>query len=149
MTVKGYGNRISILYEGSEIASYSRDYGSHQTQYKLEHYLDLLERKPRSIYNAKPVKENISKALLNWGRRLPGGNKEMVKLLRLCVDYGEERILAIKNTIPSHIAPTVDMIRSQLNEPTETSVIYLAQDEVSIEPVDLTKYDEKYGMVVQ
>ncbi|MBI9015503.1 MAG: IS21 family transposase [Clostridiales bacterium] len=149
VTVKGYGNHISILYKGSEIANYSRNYGSHQTQYKLEHYLDLLERKPRSIYNAKPVKENISKALLDWGRRLPGGNKEMVKLLRLCVDYGEERILTIKDKIPSHIVPTVDMIRSHLNEPTETRVVYLAQDEVPIEPVDLTKYDKKYGMVVQ
>jgi len=149
VTVKGYGNRISILYKGCEIANYSREYGSNQTRYKLEHYLDLLERKPRSIYNAKPVKENVSKAFLEWGRRLPGGNKEMVKLLRLCVDYGEEYILKIKDKIPSHIVPTVDMIRSHLNEPTETSVIYIAQEEIPIEPVDLTKYDKKYGMVVQ
>ncbi len=33
----------------------------------------------------------------------------MVKLLRLCVDYGEEHILAIKKRIPDQIVPTVDM----------------------------------------
>lgn len=149
LTVKGYGNHISILYEGHEVAHYTRSYGSNHTQYQLEHYLDLLERKPRSLYNARPVKDNISKSLLQWGRRLPGGNKEMVKLLRLCVDYGEEYILAIKDKIPSHIVPTVDMIRSHLNEPLDNGVVYLAQNEVLVEPVDLTKYDEKYGMVVQ
>ncbi|MCK8060246.1 MULTISPECIES: hypothetical protein [unclassified Fusibacter] len=41
------------------------------------------------------------------------------------------------------------MIRSQLNVPVDTGVVYLAQKEVLVDPVDLTKYDEKYGMVVQ
>ena len=81
-----------------------------KTQYQLEHYIDLLERKPRSVFQAKPVKENVTQELLEWGRRLPGGNKEMVKLLRLCVDYGEEYILAIKHSLPGGIVPTVDMI---------------------------------------
>ncbi|WP_156203172.1 hypothetical protein [Candidatus Syntrophocurvum alkaliphilum] len=44
---------------------------------KLEHYIDLLDRKPRSVFNAKPVKENVTTALLNWGKQLPGGNKEI------------------------------------------------------------------------
>ncbi|HCN83759.1 MAG TPA: IS21 family transposase, partial [Sphingobacteriaceae bacterium] len=72
-----------------------------------------------------------------------------VKLLRLCVDYGEEQILNIKNSIPSHIVPTVDMVRTHLNEPTESPVIYLSSKEVTIEPVDLTEYDKKYGMAVK
>ncbi|SCX76861.1 hypothetical protein [Alkaliphilus peptidifermentans] len=72
----------------------------------------------------------------------------MVKLLRLCVDYGEEYILSIKNQIPGHIIPTVDMIRAHLNKPTETPIIYLKK-EVPVESVDLSQYDKKYGMVVQ
>ena len=109
----------------------------------------MLERKPRSVFNAKPVKDNVAKALLDWGRQLPGGNKEMVKLLRLCVDYGEERILKLKDLIPGHVVPTVDMVRTHLNEPTESTVIYLSPNEVPVEAVDLTAYDKKYGMVVQ
>jgi len=148
VTIKGYGNYVRIFYQNEEIASHIRCYYSGKTHYCLEHYIDLLERKPRSVFNAKPVKQNITAELLNWGRQLPGGNREMVKLLRLCVDYGEERILSIKNLIPSHIVPTVDMVRSHLNKTVDTPIIYLNK-EVCVEAVDLSQYDKKYGMVVQ
>ena len=148
VTIKGYANSICILHEGSVIATYSRQYGSGNTEYRLEHYIDLLERKPRSVYNARPVKETLTQELLAWGRQLPGGNKEMVKLLRLCVDYGEEKILAIKRLIPCQIVPTVDMVRTYLNEPVTSSVIYL-KNEISITRTDLKKYDEKYGVANQ
>ena len=148
VTVKGYANSIHILHEGSVIATYSRQYGSGNTKYRLEHYIDLLERKPRSVHNARPVKETLTKELLDWGNQLPGGNKEMVKLLRLCVDYGEDRILAIKQQIPGHIIPTVDMVRTYLNEPVDSSIIYL-KSEVGITKTDLRKYDEKYGVANQ
>jgi hypothetical protein len=145
LTVKGYGNEVTILFEGSEIVTFQRSYGSRVTQYRLEHYLDLLEIKPRSVFNARPVKETVTQELLDWGALLPGGNREMVKLLRLCVDYGEKRILSIKHRIPPHIVPTVDMIRSYLYEPLEAQVIYLNQ-EIPILQTDLTKYDRKCGV---
>jgi len=148
VTVKGYANMICILHHGLVIATYPRYYGSGNTQYRLEHYIDLLERKPRSVFNAKPVKENVTKELLDWGSQLPGGNREMVKLLRLCVDYGEEKILGIKHLMPCHIVPTVDMVRSYLNEPIESPIIYL-KHEIAVSPIDLTKYDERYGVTNQ
>lgn len=116
--------------------------------YRLEHYIDLLERKPRSVFQAKPVKENITKELLDWGRLLPGGNAEMVKLLRLCVDYGEEKILSVKEQLPANLVPTVDMIRSQLHETQESNVLYF-RHEIPITSTDLSKYDEKCGMAAQ
>jgi len=146
VTVKGYADDICILYEGNLIATYQRSYGNGNTQYRLEHYIDLLERKSRSVFNAKPVRESVTKELLDWGKILPGGNKEMVKLLRLCLDYGEDKILSIKHSIPLHIIPTVDMVRSFLNEPAESSVIYLNQ-EIEVLETDLTKYDRKFGVV--
>ena len=72
----------------------------------------------------------------------------MVKLLRLCVDYGEERILTIKRLIPGYVVPTVDMVRTYLNEPVNSSVIYL-KNEIEITKTDLKKYDEKYGVANQ
>ena len=146
VTVKGYANYICILSNGAVVATYPRYYGFGNTQYRLEHYIDLLERKPRSVFNAKPVKDNITKELMDWGSQLPGGNKEMVKLLRLCMDYGEERILAIRHLIPGHVVPTVDMVRTYLNEPVESSIIYL-NNEIAVHNTDLTKYDRKYGVV--
>ena len=147
VTVKGYGNYIKIVHRNVEIASFDRCYYSGRTQYKLEHYIDLLERKPRSVLNARPVKENIVNELLEWGALLTGGNKEMVKLLRLCVDYGQDRILSIKHMIPSNIVPSVDMVRTYLDEPIEVSTIYIKND-IEVDSVDLKKYDKKYGMVV-
>lgn len=145
VTVKGYANSISILHDNQVIASYPRIYGFGQTQYRLEHYLDLLERKPRSVFQAKPVKENVTRDLLEWGRQLPGGNQEMVKLLRLCVDYGEQHILALKASLPQGIVPTVDMIRSCLHEVLPVPLSWNHQD-IAITPTDLSKYDERYGV---
>jgi transposase len=146
ITIKGYANQVYLLHNGTEIASYTRCYEKNQTKYQLEHYIDLIERKPRSVLNAKPVKETLTRELLDWGRLLPGGNKEMVKLLRLCVDYGEEKILGIKRKIPSQIIPTVDMVRTYLDEPFKPSIIYL-NNEIDVTTVNLTKYDEKYGVL--
>lgn len=148
VTVKGYANEVCIFYEGEVIATYDRIYGSNKTQYRLEHYIDLLERKPRCVFQAKPVRANITRELLDWGRLLTGGNAEMVKLLRLCVDYGEERILSIKEQFPKNIVPSVDMIRSQIHEIPESNVVYF-KNEVEITATDLTRYDEKCGLAVQ
>lgn len=149
VTAKGYGNHVCIYSNNTKIASYIRCYYTGKTFYKLEHYIDLLERKPRSVFNAKPVKQTVTDELISWGKQLPGGNREMVKLLRLCVDYGEDYILNIKRKVPSNLVPTVDIIRTYLNEPVDSSVVYLKQDDVSVDKVDLTAYDKKYGMVVQ
>lgn len=148
VTVKGYGNDISIIHKNKVIASYSRLYGHGQTKYDLDHYIGILEEKPRSVFNAKPVRENVSKEFLDWGRILPGGNREMVKLLRLCVDYGEEKILAIKNSLPPYIIPTVDIVRAHLSVPIDNSVIYI-NNEIEIATLDLSRYDRKYGVTNQ
>lgn len=147
VTVKSYANELCIFYEGELIATYDTLYVAGKTEYRLEHYLDLLDRKPRAVFQAKPVRQNITKELLDWGRLLPGGNKDVVKLLRLCVDYGEERILSIKDQSPANVIPSVDMIRSQLHETPESNVIYL-QNEIPITQTDLSIYDEKCGVSV-
>jgi len=145
MTVKGYANDVCIYHNGQLVATYGRLYGTGKTEYRLEHYLDLLERKPRAVFQAKPVKQNIAKELLEWGRLLPGGNKEMVKLLRLCVDYGEKRILSIKQQLPVNIIPSVDIIRSQLHETPDSNIIYMS-NEIAVTQTDLSMYDEKCGV---
>jgi transposase len=92
VSVKGYGNEVVIFYRGTELAHYTRCYKRYQTYYRLEHYLNLIEKRPRSVFNAKPVKANINPKILAAGRRL-SGPREMVKLLRLCVDHGQEKVI--------------------------------------------------------
>jgi transposase len=148
IVAKGYANQVCFFYDNELVATYDRIYGIGKTEYRLEHYLDLLERKPRSVFQAKPVKTNMTKELLDWGRLLPGGNSEMVKLLRLCLDYGEERILSIKEQLPQNLVPTVDMIRSQLHETPESNVLYF-KHEIPVTSTDLAKYDEKCGVAAK
>ena len=148
VTVKGYANEVHVMYEGNLIATHHRVYGKNKTEYRLEHYIDLLERKPRAVFQALPVKATVDKELLDWGKQLPGGNYEMVKLLRLCVDYGVDKVLAIKHTLPNGIVPTVDIIRTQLHETPETNIIHFRND-IEVLSTDLSKYDERCGVKTQ
>ncbi|OPL13777.1 MAG: transposase [Firmicutes bacterium ML8_F2] len=100
VAVKGYGNIIVIYHRGREIARYVRCYEQGKTKYQLEHYLDLIEKRPRSVFNARPVKDNISQKILSAGRRL-SGPREMVKLLRLCVDHGQDEVMRVLEKIPA------------------------------------------------
>lgn len=145
MTVKGYADKVLILYRGKLVATYDRLYGSNKTSYRLEHYIDLLERKPRCVFQAKPVRATVAEELIDWGKQLPGGNAEMVKLLRLCVDYGEEKVLAARYALPVGIVPTVDVIRSQLHLQPESNLISINGD-IDVKATDLTLFDEKCGV---
>ena len=49
VTVKGYANTVHIYHKGVLIATHDRAYGKNKTEYRLEHYIDLLERKPRAV----------------------------------------------------------------------------------------------------
>ena len=90
----------------------------------------------------------MSQELLDWGKILPGGNREMVKLLRLCVDYGEDRILAIKDSMPSGLIPNVDIIRSYLDAPKRDNIIHF-NCEIPVMQSSLAYYDDKCGVVAR
>ena len=68
VSIKGYCNKVQMLYRNTEIARYTRCYDRGKTFYRLEHYIDLIEQRPRSVFNAKPVKSNISLELQQLGQ---------------------------------------------------------------------------------
>lgn len=139
VTVKEYGNEIAILYRSSEITRYPRCYERGSTKYRLEHYIDLIEQRPRSAYNAKPVKSTISEELMEIGRRL-SGPREMVKLLRMVVDFGEERLMtAIEFLQGSEI--TIGQIQAQLipiNQPAKIP----SKLDIKVDKPQFGKYDD-------
>lgn len=138
VSVKGYGNEIVILYQNTELARYPRCYDRGQTKYRLEHYLDLIEKRPRSVFNAKPVKDSVSAGLLEFGRKL-SGPREMVKLLRLYTDYGEDKLLkAIENLKGSEI--TIEQIQAHLIPVSIPAKIALNID-IKVSKPQFNKYD--------
>jgi transposase len=140
VSIKGYGNEIVIIYQQSEIATYPRCYGRGQTQYRLEHYLDLLERKPRSVFNAKPVKSTVSSVLIDIGKRL-AHPREMVKLLRLCVDHGEDKVIAAANASLAGGHVSFERIQALLT-PSTTAAPMSISGEIKVKQTGLASYDK-------
>ncbi len=138
VSVKGYGNCVVILYRSQEIARYTRYYERGKTQYRLAHYIDLIEKRPRSVFNARPVKDNISEELLKLGRRL-SGPREMVKLLRLLMDHGEEPIMAAIDSIKSPEI-SLEQIRAYLI-PVHTPAAVHPLFDVKVEKPQMKRYD--------
>ena len=97
VSVKGYGNDIYIYHQHQQIAHYTRQYVRGETFYTLEHYMALIEQRPRSVYNAKPVKQSVSQEILKIGQRL-NNPREMVKHLQLYIDCGESRVIKLLNS---------------------------------------------------
>ncbi len=89
ITVKGSGNKVRMIYGGNIIAEYERDYRHNQTHYCLEHYIGLIEKRPRSVYNAAPIKETVPDEFYDFLMKL-NDPKEIVKSLRLYLDIGDE-----------------------------------------------------------
>lgn len=88
ITVKGSGNKVRMLYNGNIIAEYDRDYHHNCTHYRLEHYIGLIEKRPRSVYNAAPIKETVPNEFYQFLMKLDSP-KEIVKALKLYLDTGE------------------------------------------------------------
>jgi hypothetical protein len=89
ITVKGSGNKVRMMFGGNLIAEYGRDYHHNCTHYCLEHYIGLIERRPRSVYNAAPIKETVPNEFYQFLIKLDNP-KEIVKALRLYLDTGNE-----------------------------------------------------------
>jgi transposase len=141
VTVKGYGQSIKILYRNMVLAEFERSYEKRSTFYQVEHYLDLIERRPRSVFNAKPVKDSLPPELLRLGERLPNGAKDMVKLLRLCVDCGTEKVFNAVRSLHNLENVSVDIIRGMVSETPRAEEVKFIND-VKVSRVELTGYDK-------
>ena len=138
ISIKGYGNEVLMLYRNTEIARYTRCYERGKTLYRLEHYIDLIEKRPRSVFNAKPVKNNISLELQQLGRRL-SGPREMVKLLRLFIDYGEDKLMSAIKSINTPMI-SIEQIQAYLI-PVDTPTLAPTPVEIKVARPQINKYD--------
>jgi len=136
VTVKGSGNSIEIIANGTIIAQYDRDYSYEKKHYRLEHYLPLLEKRPRSLLNAAPVKQNIPQSLYNFFETL-NNPKEIYQGIKLYKEYGE-KVLKLLGT-----AKSIAVLQAGLIEVDE----YKLTDVVSVKviPHDLSKYNTLIG----
>lgn len=89
-------DRIEIWVDNQCIAQHERTYEKHQEIFEVDHYLDELEKKPRAIAHARPVRraklpetyhQFYQESVSQYGH-----GKEFIKLLKLHREYSSEMI---------------------------------------------------------
>jgi transposase len=96
---------VELWYAGQCVATHARSYGRYQEILDLEHYLDVLERKPGALAGSKPLEQwrragrwpqsydQLWQALImRQGRS--AGTKAMIELLQLGRRHGHDRLRA-------------------------------------------------------
>ena len=64
VSVKGYPETVEIYYKGELISTHTRLIGKNLFSYQPDHYMPLLRQRPRAIFDAAPVKQNIPPEVL-------------------------------------------------------------------------------------
>jgi transposase len=86
--IKAYAEHIEVFSKGTQIARHPRCFQREHSVYSLEHYLPILERRGRAVFNAKPVRQNLPPEFLDWLQKQAYSHKELVELLYRCIDCG-------------------------------------------------------------
>jgi hypothetical protein len=93
--IKGYVDRVVIIFENQIIADHIRGYGKEEVFFNPFHYLKLLERKtgvfdqaaPLKGWNLPPVFQKVHDIL--YRRDGKEGRREYIRILQLLETYGE------------------------------------------------------------
>lgn len=131
VTIKVFPEQIEIIRNGEIIATHQRCFQRHQSIFRLEHYLPLLEKKGRAIFQAKPVRDNVPDYFLEWLRRQEMKPKQLVQLLRLSNELGFDAVMhncaGLLHALPITSSPVI-------------------RDTVQVMAVDLGAYDVLCGL---
>jgi transposase len=132
--VRLYPGYVEVRDEGRCIARHERSYERHQQVLELEHYLDVLERKPGALAGAKPLlawrqrglwpesyDRLLSELIGRHGKQ--SGTRQMIQVLNLIKQHGHQRVRAAVEEALSlgcsdaaairHLAETTDMVRAR------------------------------------
>lgn len=118
VSVKGYAEKIAVYFQGDLIASHSRCFDKKRSIYALEHYLPLLEKRKRAVFNASPVRQNLPAEFLAWLKDTTSTHKELMNLLWQCAEYGWQNVWnnTIRSPRESLIEDTVFVTNTNLHE---------------------------------
>ena len=126
VVLKAGAETLWIYADGKEIATHPRCYKRNQDILTLKHYLPLLEHKPRSILQAKPVRHTLSKVMLKWLEIGEFSGRELMQILEVYVEKGEDEIFRHQAEYLSHEA------------------LHRIPEAVQVQPVNLAVYDEQF-----
>lgn len=105
VTIKGYANKVVILCDNKIIAEHPRCFQRQQDVFQLEHYMDLISIRPRSVYNASPIKKTIPKKLYAYLMQM-NQPKDIIEALKLYLENPDIVMDLIEKTNPETFLET-------------------------------------------
>ena len=117
LTVRATSYRVEAWHHGTLVCSHERPFIKGEHQYLPEHYLDLLEKRPRAIPNAAPLKYGALPPELEKFRKLNRDKdkyEQLANILLLARQTDAHMLLSAVDWANRTGTPTFDMVRFYL-----------------------------------
>jgi hypothetical protein len=114
VTVHATSYQIEAWYQGKLVCTHTRPFAKGEHQYLPEHYLPLLEKRPRAIPNAAPLKYGVLPPELEKFRSLnrePDKYEQLAKILLLGRQCDATVLLPAVDWANRSGSPTFDAVR--------------------------------------
>ena len=144
VTLKVSPFKVDIYFQGSLIYSHKKAFRKGDHQYVTEHYLDILDRKPRAINNAAPIiKGQMPDELSEFLRicKSKDKNHQLVNIFLLGKKISRETLFWAVRQANSTGAPSYDLVCFYL-EIQESKNVTKFDSDIKVDSVDFGKYDE-------
>lgn len=145
VTLKISPFNVDIYYEGRLLYHHNKAQHQSDHQYIPEHYLEILERKPRAIKNAAPLKKGILPSELKEFMLLckhRDKNYQLVNILLLGRRIENDTLLWAVKQANATGTPSYDLVCFYLEIQGESSAQLTVGHGVKVKKVDFEKYDE-------
>ncbi|WP_234969405.1 IS21 family transposase [Bacillus massilinigeriensis] len=150
--IYAYVDYVEVWLDGSCVAKHERSYERLQEVFEVDHYLDELERKPRAIQHARPVRraklppiyqEFYKRTLSRYGH-----GKEFIKLLKLHREFLIEMVeRAVESCVKEQLF-TADNVKHYLYLMTQPEaakpapIKYEMEQAVAVKAPTFSPYDQ-------
>jgi transposase len=114
ITVRATSYKVEAWYRGTLVCAHERPFVKGDHQYLPEHYLDLLERRPRAVPNAVPLKFGVLPPELDRFRELNRDKdkyEQLANILMLGRGADADELLSAVSWANRSGTPTFDMVR--------------------------------------
>jgi transposase len=130
---------LKVYHRGKCLYTHEKQRHGGQNQYVLDHYLEILSRKPRAANQALPIKKGVMPTECWTFLELcaaKDANNQLVEIMLLARDADAERVLAALNDAIDTGKPTAELVKYYLYGQ------QMPDDEFVIEHSDLSGYDK-------
>jgi transposase len=148
ITIRASSYRIEAWYKGTCIASHIRPFQKNEHQYIPEHYLDLLEKRPRAINNAAPLKFGVLPPELERFRkdnRAQDKYEQLANVLLLGRHVDADLLLKAVDYANKSASPTLQTVKFYLQLHQDTLTADQVRDPVAVDPPHMLSYDALLG----